>query len=102
MDLGHQLPLPSPGQLWQLWNWKKMSQKRNEGGFHTPLHACSCGSSSDAPRQPHGGQIRERIPFIIILVKEKSYTEVRRNPSLVSFGLIKNSSPYTAMRVKWG
>lgn len=79
-----------------------MSRKRYEGGFHTPLHACSSGSSSDAPSQAHGGQIGERIPLIIVSVKEKFYTEVRRNPSSVSFGLIKNSSPYTAMRVKRG
>lgn len=76
--------------------------KKTEGGFHTPLHVCNSGSCSDAPSQPRGGQIRERLPLTIASLKEKSHIEVRRNPSSVSFGLIKNSSPYTAMRVKWG
>lgn len=80
-----------------------MSPKRHERGFHAPLHVSGSGSSSDAPRQPDGGQIRQRLPFVIVLVKEKSHAELRSHPSSLSFGPFKNRVLFTwPQRVKWG
>uniref|UniRef100_A0A8C3KD02 Uncharacterized protein n=1 Tax=Calidris pygmaea TaxID=425635 RepID=A0A8C3KD02_9CHAR len=74
-----------------------------ESGFHTPLRAYGSSSSSDAPSQPDGGQIRQRLPLIIALVKEKSHTEVGSNPSSLSFGPFKNTVLFTwPQGVKWG
>lgn len=82
---------------------RKCPKKRCESELHTLWHACGSRSSSDAPSQPNGGQIRQRLPLVVVLVKEKSCTEVRSNPPSPSFGPFKNTVLFTRPQgVKWG